>query len=506
MKDKLTRLVSLTKGLFTHKVSHLTLATVSLMICNQPSQAAEQEWWFDVEVILFEWILDTNEVSEKFKQSSLSPASKNTLDIFSSYLTPDTSYLLAGLPYCRESKRAELKKRHTLGFSFPQMDWVQTISSKVDALTQPVLDTLSVEATDNFEYQHVSTDIFEEDKTQDTTNLEQENDFAITSQKIPEISYIEWQIPNSLPCVYSEQVEPTLTLTFVDDTSQPEALINQIPIKINGVEWQDKRRAFLLPEENLRMTSLFESIKSQRDINPILHISWRQEVVFGRENSQAIRLFAGKNYGEHYNLKGNIQPTDTDDLFASLNESKQTPYIPEEELAKLSSFEELSSTEAQVTTTDTESSPDLFSAIDAALLDDTPLAFTLSTTKSAPLSTREKEQRVSFSDIWKIDGEMAVYLRNIGRVPYLHIDSNLNYRQPVFDAEQASLSHAPQHVAEQFAIPNNVVQQPNFLQSVNFDQLRRVISKEVHYFDHPLFGMIVTINRYKWPVVEKPEE
>ena len=26
-----------------------------------------------------------------------------------------------------------------------------------------------------------------------------------------------------------------------------------------------------------------------------------------------------------------------------------------------------------------------------------------------------------------------------------------------------------------------------------------MISKQVHYFDHPLFGMIVRLNRYRWP-------
>jgi hypothetical protein len=29
-----------------------------------------------------------------------------------------------------------------------------------------------------------------------------------------------------------------------------------------------------------------------------------------------------------------------------------------------------------------------------------------------------------------------------------------------------------------------------------------VISKQVHYFDHPLFGMIVRINRHRWPEPE----
>ena len=50
---------------------------------------------------------------------------------------------------------------------------------------------------------------------------------------------------------------------------------------------------------------------------------------------------------------------------------------------------------------------------------------------------------------------------------------------------------------------SNKIQQPNFLQRANFNQLRRVISQQVHYFDHPLFGMVVRINRYRWPEVPR---
>jgi hypothetical protein len=28
----------------------------------------------------------------------------------------------------------------------------------------------------------------------------------------------------------------------------------------------------------------------------------------------------------------------------------------------------------------------------------------------------------------------------------------------------------------------------------------------VHYFDHPLFGMVVRLNRYRWPEEDEQEE
>ena len=76
-----------------------------------------------------------------------------------------------------------------------------------------------------------------------------------------------------------------------------------------------------------------------------------------------------------------------------------------------------------------------------------------------------------------------MYLENLGRTPYLHIDSDLDFRAPIT-----------------LRLPGETDVEPNnFLQSFHFDQLRRVISTQLHYFDHPLFGMVVQIRRYEPP-------
>jgi len=104
----------------------------------------------------------------------------------------------------------------------------------------------------------------------------------------------------------------------------------------------------------------------------------------------------------------------------------------------------------------------------------------------------------------------------------LHIDSNLDFRQAIFaPTKTTSIKGFPDGFSEQGTVAINPMLQlsteqpnteqpdylqPNFLHSVNFNQLRRVISKQVHYFDHPLFGMVVRINRHKWPEVPKDED
>jgi hypothetical protein len=246
------------------------------------------------------------------------------------------------------------------------------------------------------------------------------------------------------------------------------------------------------------MNELYEKIKKQRDITPILHVNWRQEIKFGREDAHTFRLFAGENFAEQFDANGLPIVKDTDSLFDRLQQPADEFYIPQQALLV-----------SRNGTAPGAVTDDLFARIDAALADDTPIDIKQAggltkqqTTKSAPKMLKE---------LWRLDGAITVYLQNVGRIPYLHIDSNIDFRQPIFDPQQAQKIEAlSTNVSGQGAIVVTPLQQPNFLQpnflqSVNFNQLRRVISKQVHYFDHPLFGMIVRINRYRWPEIQNED-
>ena len=118
---------------------------------------------------------------------------------------------------------------------------------------------------------------------------------------------------------------------------------------------------------------------------------------------------------------------------------------------------------------------------------------------------QEKDQD-PVAQLWKIDGQIKVYLKYVGRVPYLHIDSNLDYRRPLPIKDNVSKLLSSQEDSTNKIVDQVIPQQGYYLQSANFNQLRRVISKQVHYFDHPLFGMIVRLHRFDWPIEEETEE
>ena len=523
---------SMKPKVFARKLALGTFLSTSIFASGAIAQ--QLDWWFDVEVILFERHLAPNSVKETFKQSAFQQANHNMLDLLTPYLQPDLSYLQAGLPYCRESNRLAVATKYQQDFALPitqQPDDIENsdISEDPNATfnkdtvigaelefedTTATISTNGIAEDDVTEFETDSVNDNNQNVEQVPTNLTE----SITMERPPiQVEFIEWQIPKELLCVYAEQVDPSIeSIKYKLENDQQLTQLSNVPTIINGLEWHHKQGAFLLPKTNLRMSELYSKIKRQRDISPILHMSWRQEVEFGRDNAQTVRLFAGKNYSNQFDINGYPIIEDTDLLFDSLEKTTEAPYIPEQELTAITTEQQLLIAESN----DSEliDSQDLMSKIDTALVDDSPLTFEqLIPSKSQATNKQLRAQPDTnfLNELWQLDGGITVYLRNVGRVPYLHIDSNLDFRRPIYDAvngikTDGSLDDLSTELlietTKQDAIEANLPPQPNYLQSINFNQLRRVISKQVHYFDHPLFGMVVLINRYRWPIEETEED
>jgi predicted transposase YbfD/YdcC len=551
MSDKMTvpPLKKIIIGAFSARVAIAALLIASVL--TQSANAVEDEWWFDIEVILFERNLEMVKLSEKFKQSRLEKPSSDILDLLTPYLKPDLSYLRAGLPYCRASKQLAVKIQYEQDFAFalPVLETNASSFAQTDEEQKQKSKILAVDADENFQNQVASTDIVANTidsllvtKTTDTENvnfynskhnLNNDEEQQANTAQTPEtnlashpiqVKFVEWQLPRDLLCSYAEQIDPSFDsiIALQNDGAggHHTDLIKRVPDIIDGTEWQTKRGAFLLPSVTMYMSELYEKIKKQRGIIPILHVNWRQEVKFGRENAHTFRLFAGENFAEQFDASGLPLVDDTDNLFDSLNQPRDEYYMPEQELKGLTPEQKqtlLMSINGTVPEAVTE---DLFARITAALSDDTPI--NIDQVEGLTEQQTTTTEPSILKELWRLDGGITVYLRNVGRIPYLHIDSNLDIRQPIYDQNKAQeLEKLSTGFSGQSAIVVNQLQQPsflqpnflqpnflqpNFLQSVNFNQLRRVISQQVHYFDHPLFGMIVRINRYRWPEIEQEQE
>lgn len=112
-------------------------------------------------------------------------------------------------------------------------------------------------------------------------------------------------------------------------------------------------------------------------------------------------------------------------------------------------------------------------------------------------------ETIPTNDKWAIDGNFKIYLEH-----YLFIDSQLIIRQKTTHANEYPIAQTNAQTieivnsengvqvikqAENTAGPNE--QQETQIKEVLFSQNRLLRSGEIHYFDHPLMGMIVQIRK-----------
>jgi hypothetical protein len=255
----------------------------------------------------------------------------------------------------------------------------------------------------------------------------------------------------NLWCVEPHELDPLLPQNW-QRRARMLATLSRAPERVingNGGLVQNANQPFIAPAEQLELDEMRQQIIRRGVGTPLLHMSWYQPV-FGMDEQFKVRLFGGENFGHRFAPSGY--------RYAN-NDSAQTSAAPTELQARLA---ELLAQQQNGQLQFTASSSD------------EPLA-------PPPLLQREADAPA----VWELDGTVHVYL--VGN--YLHIASDLELREPQSVNWQPA---ALQAQAERALQPR---QDSEFLRSYKLDQLRRVISHETHYFDHPKLGLAVQIRR-----------
>lgn len=263
-----------------------------------------------------------------------------------------------------------------------------------------------------------------------------------------------------LDCYFTPDIPTLLSRNPLADRYQ---MLNQLPIHYDGYEPFRSEQAHILPQALLQLTALYKEIKWDKSYQPLLHTVWRQPVYVGQENAYSIPILAGENltFTPAHNLS-NHNP----------NEWTQAP-------------ETLGSTDAF-----SNDIPNSHSYMPILPLIDATLAAGMSDTdnRSMPMPVYPdqiksiQEQTIIDTDaVFELEGLLTVFIKYINKVPYLHIESHaLFYTEALEDDVMVIKPHT-------------------------FEQRRRIISNQVHYFDHPYFGMIVELRRHKRPAPEPIE-
>lgn len=215
----------------------------------------------------------------------------------------------------------------------------------------------------------------------------------------------------------------------------------------------------MLNDQDLALKEFSEKVFRQRDIQPLLYTAWRENVVFGIDNAEYIRVIAG----EFLHVKHEHNQRDYEEWLARYNE-QQEQTIALQEIASDGD--------------DLEAQRIFFEELEVAL-DRNEKVNWLAVENG--MDDNELDAN-SIQSSYEVDGVIKVYLEYVNQVPYLHIDSKMNhYKLEVNTQDNA------------------------FIQAYPFEQRRRIISKQIHYFDHPAFGMIVRLERFIPPTPSEDE-
>ena len=219
--------------------------------------------------------------------------------------------------------------------------------------------------------------------------------------------------------------------------------INKSPTYLQQPTINISENAHLLADEQLTLIDYAKRLFSQRDITALSHIAWRQPVVFGEDNAKFFRVFSGDKL---------LLPPEPKPSYAVLKQK----YDPE------------------LNNVIDQNSETFFAELKQQLVDAKPVNWQgRENTKASGSKTKPL-----IDDVWELDGKVKVYLNYINRVPYLHIESEFGFNE-------LQLNSFGEAEIEQYP----------------FKQRRRIISKQIHYFDHPKIGIVIRLERY-----EKPKE
>ncbi|QDP01752.1 CsiV family protein [Thalassotalea sp. PS06] len=281
-------------------------------------------------------------------------------------------------------------------------------------------------------------------------------------------------VEESLPHVDIELgCKPAQPPKLFDELTQGDITeLAYIPEHFSGHEYPDATEPYLLNQNSLQLAHIYRSLARSKHFRPLLHLGWRQPVL-SEEEAIPVKLKAGQNINFQYPEQAQ---TLNELLLAEKVEQVETGLDDEAQIQA----------NLQRIITQLEASGDE--------IDVQPILATL-TEQQEQVNQQVKAEKLSQiiatpDQDWFIDGFFKVHLNH-----YLFINSEFNVYRPL---EEETIKAAQK---TQTASVDNIVT------SIPFKQNRRVISGELHYFDHPFMGMLVQIRRYERPEPElKPEQ
>jgi len=517
MKYKLT---------FLSFISSISLCALTSPLALAATAQEEAPRWFEVEVILFKQLGDKKLLKEQFYDNVQLPLYDNYFDLLTPYLQPNIASLKQQLPQCESENNTVSDASYPKPFeikSLIEIDELPTETLVVDTLLEmnseqgvensATNEVVTLNETATFEEENKSTSA---DETLTTSALVEEELQGLTAaqfellnaaeKKFSKIQFIDTpQYPyfpkNELCLVNKDILQKTLISRSQSNAKAKVAEANafpvqEVPTSINASGLRSDNHPYLINKDSLQLKDMITRLKWSKNFKPLLHLGWRQ-IGITRNKALPMKIFAGEHLEESYQKevteqleKQNIYQQEQQTLLSvneieNVNESESESDIQHQ--VQAGSHQENTLTPAQQN--QVVKLKQLFESIallDDKVLDKQNIEQLIATIDEQTMSDEANDEAYPLVPIkkpiqpWLLDGFLKVHLDH-----YLYITADFNLADDTLSSEQT----------EQ-AKQNKNTPTKQYLKTINFSQNKRVISGEVHYFDHPYIGMVVQIRRF----------
>ena len=320
-------------------------------------------------------------------------------------------------------------------------------------------------------------------KIDDLDNTISEQEFFQQMQDYKELISSKWQFTNALCLLPSEKLSGLWQyhneLTPLSKSELSTIPLDDIPEKISAGDYDDFHDVYLLADQNLALKEQYFTLKKHRSFNPILHLGWRQPGL-SKRRSIPVYLIAGKNYSDDYRYDGSA-------IIKAEEEPEIEAIVENNEIELLNSADDVLNANVN----------DNLSTFIQKLQSGAVVDF-----KSGKLVY--PNQSILPKETWALDGTIQVHLNH-----YLFIESEFNYRQPKSQLVQPDsflelAVNEDENMDDTAKVndlsANSSANEPyevKYLQNYYLKQNLRVYSGDIHYMDHPKFGILIQVRKYR---------
>lgn len=524
----------------------LCSAALTLPLTLQAATSKNNDRWFEVEIILFSQLGDKSQLTETFPDTSELPKYRRSEDLLARYLNPDIRSLKQLLPSCDTPEYPEelIKAQAQLPALFEEKTLTQ-IAQLTENLTSNTSDESTVTAPDL-----VGDNRFEDTSNIDTTaatytpnvsnnatqtqaNSQTDNNDSASSPSSNSAVNANMAEINSLPSQLSTaEYEKIQTLVSAADAEfqqlkfqSSENLVTKVlcridqhyfaehqandpsfdyygftvdkmPLLIDAPENITNDQSHLLSKESLQLGDVITDLRYSKNFRPLLHMGWRQ-VARPKKQSIPVKVYAGENFAaDHQKKLTRFNDSKTQQIAQLLEQTNAENTTISALTEKMTvNLEQLKSDQAEQLQAAKKARLEKIISQVSQVNDNTDELLTQLANEDLSLKlvgedfTTAKQETPPLPPVqpWFIDGFFNIHLKH-----YLFITADFN----ILDKDLSELATA--QLANSTSL-NSATDKPNSTQAkaIRFKQDRRVISGEVHYFDHPYMGMIVQIRPYK---------